>query len=228
MQTIKLGPVLFWTILVTLFVIIASSVSLVAAGYQFDWKTRRLTQTSLIFLSGRPRDAQVSINGQWVANRLPLRLSSVVPGTYDVVVEKEGYIPWRKTFSLDAGAARAETDIRLFLTRVEVSDVTDPELIQTVTENTSPSPLISDHELRVGSRLVTRVSGELKSAAASPDRSHIFFQVGRDVRVVEADGTNELLLFTLSAEESSNLLVLADGTELVLLDGTVVRRLRVS
>jgi hypothetical protein len=223
----RLLPVLFWTTLALSFVILASSVSLVAAGYQFDWKTKRLTQTGLIYLAGEPRQVKVTINGEVAASRLPLRLSTVLPGDYEILIEKEGYVPWRKHFTVQAGEAHTETDLQLFLVKPEIATVSDPATIRKVEENTALSPLINGQEIRLGSRLVTRVSGELGAAAISPNRSHVFFQIGREIRVIEADGTNELLLYTLATDAPSHLIVLEDGQEVVLLDGAEVIRLRV-
>lgn len=219
--------VLFWSVAITVFVVLATSISLVTAGYQFDWQTKRLTRTGFLFLSGEPRVAQVTVNGQVVANRLPLRLTSILPGEYDVLVEKDGYTAWRKRFHIEPGEARSESDILLFLAKPEVAEATDPELIEKVKANTDPSPLINGREIRFNNRLVTRVSGELLYAALAPNRRHVFFQVGREIRVIEIDGTNELLLFTLDGTNASQLVVLADANELALLDGPVVKRLRI-
>ena len=218
---------LFWGSLTVLFLLLSASLGLVAAGYQFDWSSRRLQKTGLLYLAGEPRTATVTINGERVADRLPLRLPTVFPGEYDVVIEKDGYIPWRKTFSIAPGQARAQFSIKLFLREPEVSTVTDPELIQHVKENTDPSPLIVGRELRYNSHLVTRVSGTLLDATLSNDRAHIFFQIDREIRVIELDGTNERLLFTLEAARPAQLIPVEDDRELLLLDGGVVKRLRI-
>ena len=67
----------------------------------------------------------------------------------------------------------------------------------------------------------------MKAAAITSNRSHIFFQVDREIRVVELEGTNEVLLFTLSSSANSKLLVLDDGQEIALDDGGIIKRLRV-
>ncbi len=224
----KIIVTILWVFLIIVFCVLAGSVSLVMAGYRLDWQTKRLTQTGLLYIAGSPRQAQVAINGAQVADKLPLRLSAVVPGEYRVVISKEGFIAWHKSFTIKPGEARTETDVRLFYIRPEVSDVTDPALIERVQSNTSLSPLINGQEIRIGASLVTRVSGELKSAALSLDRGHIYFQIGREVRVIEKDGTNELLLFTLSTDEPSQIIALAQDKEIALLDHGVVRRLRIS
>jgi len=223
----RILPILFWITLILSFTILAGSVTLVAAGYQFDWQTKRLTQTGLVYLAGEPRQVSITVNGEIAGSRLPLRLAAVLPGEYDIVIEKEGYVPWRKLFTIEAGEAHTETDIRLFLIRPEVAAVSDPELVRKVQENTSPSSLIAGQEIRLGNRLVTRVSGELRATVATPDRSHVFFQIGKEIRVIEADGGNELLLYTLQADAPSYLIVQEDGEEVVLLDGGEVIRLRV-
>lgn len=207
---------------------LAGSVSLVAAGYQFDWQTKRLTQTGLLYIAGAPRQVTVTVNDAIVTNRLPFRLASVVPEEYTVQIAKDGYVSWHKRFTIKAGEARTETNVQLYLAKPEVAEVTDPALIKRVMSNTAQSPLINGQEIRLGNTLVTRVSGQLAAAQLSPDRGHVFFQVGREVRVIEKDGTNELLLYTLATEDPCQLVVLSDGKEIALLDGGAVKRLRVS
>jgi hypothetical protein len=223
----KLLAIAVWIGLLSVFVILAASVGLVAAGYQIDWQERRLTQTGLLFLSGTPRMSHVFINGKQVADRLPLRLPTVFPGQYHVRIDKQGYASWRKSFTIHAGEARAETGIMLFLASPEVSVVTDPELIERVTNNTSPSQLITGNEIWTHNRLVTRVSGEIHAAVLSPSRSHVFFQVGQEIRVIETDGMNELLLYTLGSNTNAQLVALAAGKELAFLDNGTVKRLRI-
>lgn len=219
--------VLLWLFLITVFFFTATAVALMAAGYQVDWQNKRFIRTALLHLNGLPKPARIFVNNEFAAERFPVRLTDLPPGEYEVRVEKEGYVPWHKRFTLEPGEARSESDIRLFLIQPEVSVVTDPELINGVKNNRRPSLLIDGREIRSGSRLVTRVSGELKTAVLSPRRSHIYFQVGREIRVIETDGTNELLLFSLETDAASQLMVLADGKEIVFLDNEVVKRLRV-
>jgi hypothetical protein len=227
MMTKKLTPLLFWIILPILFIVLSTSISLVTAGFQFDWQSKRLTQTGLIFLAGSPKKVEVFSNGELIAQRLPVNLSSVAPGEYNVEIKKEGYVTWRKAFYIESGEARSESDIILFWAQPEVSEVTDPQLIESVKINSEPSPLISGQEIRLNNRLVTRVSGTLRSAVLGPDRSHIFFQVDREIRVIEKDGGNETLLFLLGEDAPSQLLLLDEAEELALLDQGVVKRLRI-
>jgi len=220
-------PILFWGSLVALFLVLSTSVGLVATGYQFDWQNQRLTRTGLIYLAGSPRNVTVSINGSIVSNRLPVKLPTLFPGEYLVTIDKEGYASWKKTFSLLPGQARTESDILLFLLSPEVATVSDPELIQRVKNNTEASPLIDGNEIRFNNRLVTRVSGELLDAALSPNRSHVFFQVDKEIRVIETDGGNELVLFTIGSAGRSQLIVVDEAKDLIILDGDTVKRLRI-
>ena len=59
-------------------------------------------KTGTLVLRSNVVGDQVSINGKnYGATRLDLELK---PGTYDIVIRKDGYQPWQKSVKLDAGA----------------------------------------------------------------------------------------------------------------------------
>lgn len=220
-------PILFWIALTTTFVILSASVALTASGYQFDWDNKTLTRTGLLYLAGNPKSVTVEVNRKIVSDRLPLRLPTVLPGEYRINISKPGYVTWSKTFSIEPGEARAETEITLFLEEPEISTVTDPEMIEKVKIPHAISSLINEREIIYRDNIVTRVSTTIQDAALGSDRAHIFFQNDRVIKVIEIDGSNETSLYEMQNDNISNLLIANGGKEILLLDGVEVRRSRV-
>lgn len=218
---------LFWALATLAFIGLSLSATLVAAGYKFDTVTFTLQRTGLLYLSGQPRAVTITVNGNTLGGGLPLKLSSLLPGDYDVEIAKDGYQTWAKSYRLGPGEARVETSIRLFLTEPERSVVTDPEVVKRVQNNTAASSLLHDKEISYQNELVTRVSGELKAAVLAADRGHVFFQVDKELRVIEIDGQNEEVLMHLADSAPSHLMLGENDKELLLLDGGQVVRLKV-
>lgn len=73
-------------------------VSLYARGYRFDTKTFKFSPNGLLVVKSDPDGAQVFINGELrTATGATISLS---PGTYDVVIKKDGYSSWSKRLSI--------------------------------------------------------------------------------------------------------------------------------
>ncbi|MGB6882235.1 MAG: PEGA domain-containing protein [Microgenomates group bacterium] len=69
-----------------------------ARGYRFDIDSFRFIPNGLLVVKSNPDGAQVYINGELkTATNTNLFIS---PGTYDVSIRKEGYLPWYKRLTV--------------------------------------------------------------------------------------------------------------------------------
>lgn len=69
-------------------------ISFYARGYRLDVSTLKFVPNGLLVLNSNPEAAQVFINGELkTATNATLSIS---PGTYDIEVRKEAYLPWKK------------------------------------------------------------------------------------------------------------------------------------
>lgn len=120
-------------IILTLTTITIVSVFLViigyfAKGYWFDIKTFKFTPRGILVLESEPTAAEIYIDGDLkTATDATIRLS---PGTYDVSVQKEGYISWEKRLTIEREAV-TEAQVSLFksapsLTAITFSGVVSP------------------------------------------------------------------------------------------------------
>lgn len=92
-----------------------------ARGYRFDWKRFRFTPNGLLVIKSEPTGAQIFVNGD-------LRTAtdatvSISPGTYDVSVQKTGYLAWNKRLTIEKEEVTVAT-VNLFRSAPSLTAVT--------------------------------------------------------------------------------------------------------
>ncbi len=81
-------------ILISFILIAAYLLTNFGRGYRFDFGKKILTTTGILALSSSPQGASIYINDKLTsATNTSI---NIVPDWYDIRIEKEGYIPWRK------------------------------------------------------------------------------------------------------------------------------------
>ncbi len=100
--------------IITLLVIgvVAGGAILLAKGYTFSPKEKRLVGTGIITVSSEPDSASVFLDGH-LTTATNATISSLSPKAYTVKVLKEGLIPWEKTVEVKEGLV-TELKITLF------------------------------------------------------------------------------------------------------------------
>jgi len=92
-------------------VILTALVIFFAQGYHFSPKTGKIEKTGLLVLTSTPNGASIFINDHLTdATNTTLKL---VPATYEVRIEKEGCLPWKKKLEVVEGLVTA-ADATLF------------------------------------------------------------------------------------------------------------------
>lgn len=115
---------------IVLFIIGTTLISIYASGYKFNLKfppdfNRLLVKTGMLNLDSNPKGAKIFINdkalpsGDWRPWRknykvTPNKLRNVIPGEYEVTVEKEGYWPFKALVTVNSGLTTFYEDINLF------------------------------------------------------------------------------------------------------------------
>lgn len=97
----------YFFLLVVIFFLVAPAVTLYSQGYTFNLTSLTFNKTGAIFVSTSPKGIRIFINntletvtGDTIFSQGKL-ISHLVPGTYDVRIEKDGYFPWEKTLQVD-------------------------------------------------------------------------------------------------------------------------------
>lgn len=101
------------TIITIVVIVIAASIAiLLAKGYTFSPKEKRIVGTGIITISSEPDAASVFIDGH-LTTATNATISSLMPKTYSVKLIKEGFIPWEKQVSVKEGLV-TEVKVTLF------------------------------------------------------------------------------------------------------------------
>lgn len=191
----------FWTILIVSFVFFATLLILFANGYYFNLRTFHLQKTGMIVLKGNPAQVTVTVNAKSHPSNFPIRLTRLFPGRYDIKISKDNYHTWEKIFQIEGGQAVVKENINLFLQEPiikEKSRATDE--IQTIEKNfkaESNNLTLKDNEIWRGESLVTRFSQKILGAILDESSSHIYVQLSDEIRVIDNDGSNNILLLKL-------------------------------
>jgi hypothetical protein len=115
--------------LITVAVVIGSGylVSLYARGYRFN--EGKISPNGLLVIKSAPDGAQVFINGEFkTATNATIPLS---PATYDIKVEKQGYLPWSKRLVIEKEVV-TEATAHLFKSAPSLSAITLASAIKPV------------------------------------------------------------------------------------------------
>jgi hypothetical protein len=100
---------------------IGTMVFLYAKGYRFDPQDNSFSPKGLLVIKSAPDGAQIYINGDLdTATNATISLD---PGTYDVHVQKEGYLPWDKRLTIKKEEV-TESTAHLFKSVPSLSAVT--------------------------------------------------------------------------------------------------------
>lgn len=107
----------------TVFIVLSIGLvlSLYARGYRFDFDKTRFTPNGLLVIKSDPDGAQVLVNGE-----LKTATNATVPlppATYDISVQKEGYITWSKRLKIDKEIV-TESTAHLFKSAPSLSSIT--------------------------------------------------------------------------------------------------------
>lgn len=86
---------------ISIFIVSAIGLVFWAKGYRFDFKNKKITQIGMIFVKTYPQDTKIFINNEFY-DQIPasLRINNLLPGIYNVRIEKEGYNSFEKNIEV--------------------------------------------------------------------------------------------------------------------------------
>lgn len=195
-------------------------------GYRYDWKKLKLIRTGVLVAEYIPKDSQVYLNGKFEDGSATFA-KNLSPGYYTLKISKDQYVTWERRLEIKPESVNLFQHIILFLENPIISDLSDSDkikLISTPTDllatNSSDKLLFNDHEIWVGSTLVTRYDAPILNAIWYPaDINYIAFQQGDEIRIIERDGVGDTRLAKLSSSKKTVFNFGSNGTELYYIDG---------
>lgn len=118
-MTTKTRTVIF-LISFLLFLVVTPGIVFYTQGYRFDAKNRKVVQTGGIFIKATPQGAEVYLNGRFKKKTDflfgQMFIGNLLPGTYEISVKKDGYIPWQKELEVQEKQLTTAQHIFLFPT----------------------------------------------------------------------------------------------------------------
>lgn len=109
--------ILFWSIVV-LFLISAPVLIFYTQGYKYDWQNKKIVQTGGLFVKISPASAKIYIDKK-ISGKTNFIFSSafingLVPGEYEIRIEKPGFHPWQKSLKIEEQQVTEGKYIQLF------------------------------------------------------------------------------------------------------------------
>lgn len=218
------------------FLILSSLIIIGANGYRYNYRTNSFVQTGIISVDVEPSRVVAKLDGVLSKRtKTPIKFSYILPGSHVVEISKPGYMPWARTVYVNSNEAVIFPFVVLFLqdgniqpasqsqvALVEARATAEPdpdfdirgnEIWVKPIQRTYPFSVASDqHEL------VSRFAGTVHKVVWLPGKTHLVFQVDNEIRVMDRDGGNEILLVTLKTPDTTQFSVTNDGKTLVYKD----------
>jgi len=199
--------IILWFFLITSFAILTTVLLLEAYGYHFNWKKFKLVKTGMIILESSPRDVTMNFEGLKKEITTPYSLPKLLPGNYGVEISREGYATWSRNFIVEVGRSSEARKIVLYLREPKITDITDKNTKEKIIDQAKSQTgtlRIKDSEIWLNEKFLTRFSQPVLSAILTSDDSHVVFQIGKDIKVMDVDGSNIINLIELENAQKSD------------------------
>lgn len=198
----------FWGVLTISFAFFGTLIVLKANGYHLNLKTWELSKTGMIVLDADPSGTLILNGSPYKKQGFPVKISSLSAGAYNIQIVTADYQSWERNISVSYGRASIYDRIKLFKTVAIETNAPENMTLENLTtesKNYQSGLVVSGSEIFFNEALVTRFSQDIASAVMMPDNYHVVVQLANEVRVVDLDGSNNKLLFTLLAAQETPL-----------------------
>ena len=115
--------------LVLLFSAVTPALIFYSLGWRIDWKERRVAQTGAFYFKTDPGNAAIFINGKTEKKTDfffgALLIDNLLPGTYEVKIEKEGYGSWQKNLIVQEKQVTEAKNVVLFPAKISLKTLFD-------------------------------------------------------------------------------------------------------
>ncbi len=182
----KLKRYILISALVATFAVVAPLVLSFASGYRYNWQKKSIEKTGIIRVDTEPSGATLLINGKRASKTTPVSVPRLLPEEYEVEIELDGYLPWKKTLAVESGRttfAKTVTLIEDVLPRI----ILRKNIIESVfsSDGTAIAYISTDEQwaelthrdFRTGQKMLLSRFGIEKysklSLSMSPDGSHL-------------------------------------------------------
>ncbi|MBI4049677.1 MAG: PEGA domain-containing protein [Candidatus Doudnabacteria bacterium] len=85
---------------IIVFLILTPLLVLFARGFKLDLKNWQIVKTGILVVNTEPQKAKVFLDDEQIKDLTPSTVRFLLPGDYNIRVEKDGYLPWTKRLSV--------------------------------------------------------------------------------------------------------------------------------
>ncbi len=213
-------------------VLLSSTILLLRAnGYTIDFDRFQVQQVGLLVVQPDTNDLVFTINGQTAQELNEHHELLREPGRLRLQATRALFRPWQKDLTMTPGQANVVSGLRLF--PLEPTTTIRPATNEELHIPLLPTELVvQGRELyRTGRNgeavYVTRFSLPIRSATWL-DGHHIAYQIGKKVHVMDADGTNDVLIYSVLETEPLRLYSLQRGNVLGVVIGATTTEIDLS
>lgn len=228
MKKKKIFSVVLVIIFGLLFVAVAGFLLILANGYKINLQAKKIQKTGMIYLKTEPKDVEIFLDDKLIAEKTPARLGYLLPKRYTVLIKKDEFNSWSKTLSVESGQVEVNQNIIFFKNEPKMITASRDDVIALDNYKKDNGETLGlktkDGEIWWGKDLITRMSEPVLNLSFIADKNHILFQINKEIRVMDLDGTNNFKLLELSSA-TSTIWVLTDGGKYIIYrDGDLVKK----
>lgn len=117
---------ILYLIFIGLFLVIVPVLILYTAGYRYNFKRHKIERTGILYIDSKPKGALIYLNDNY-KDKTPRRFARLLPDTYQVRVEKEGYFSWQKELTVKSNLTTFAKNIILFKKNLPIN-ITEGEI----------------------------------------------------------------------------------------------------
>lgn len=182
-----------------LFLACAAIVILFSTGYKIDIKNREIFQTGIIIIETDDNLGEIFLDDQSRGvGRVVLR--NLNPGFYDINIRKDSYQTFKYNFYLNPGEAKIIDNIVLFLEKPVVAKFEEEKGIVFDRLSDTTGLLISNNELYLNDKYLTRFENKINDACWYPNERFIGITIDDRFKMIDIEMQNIFDLF----EKKSN------------------------
>lgn len=104
---------IYYFIFILIFLVSVPILVFYASGYRYDFQQKKLFKTGSLVIESEPKGAEIYIKGELKKDKTPIIVNYLLPGDYEVRVEKEGYYNWEKILTIKPKITTEARDIVL-------------------------------------------------------------------------------------------------------------------
>jgi len=204
----------FYIIISIIFLVCAAIVVLFSMGYKVDIKNREISQTGIIAVKTDDNLGEIYLNAQSRGvGRIILR--NLNPGFYDVEIRKENYQTFKYSFYLNSGEAKIIDNVVLFLEKPAISKFEESREIIFSRLSDTTDILISNNELYLNDKFLTRFENKINDACWYPNERFIGVTTENKFKIIDIETLN---IFDLFEKKSSEPVVFINSGRSVLFE----------